>query len=514
MNVRAVTGRLALVRRQDRLLASLRLGLVLLAGCSVAEAPRCPSVYSPPCTAAAASSSASAEPPPVAAPPGPLTSAFAETASKIQAHASTKHDAFERLRVLTDTIGHRLSGTPQLDRAIEWAKREFEKDAQENVHTEQVMVPHWKRGVERGYLFATASQEVKVLGLGGTVPTPKGGITAKVIVVASFEELEQRASEVKGAIVLYNVPMPAFDEEKGSGYGGVAKFRAEGPSRAAKLGAKAVLMRSVTAHSLSTLHTGALRYAKDVEKIPAAAITTESADLLARLVTHGEQVRFKLELESQTLTDAPSANVIAEIVGREKPDELVLIGAHLDSWDLGQGAHDDGAGCVMLMQALADLRKLGLRPRRTIRAVLFTNEENGLKGALAYGEAHKDELPKIVAAFEADIGGFAPRGLTVETAKEKHPVILPRVQDLMQLMAPLGASRVIPEFSGADLIPLTKAGVLGLGLLTDHRRYFDIHHTEADTLDKVDPDDLAKNAAFVATLAYVIADAEERLDRP
>lgn len=496
--------------------------LVTLAGCG-GEPARCPSAP----TLASAPCIASSEVVPIGStqafgderPIGPLEEAYTKRATLIREHATKRTDAFERLRYLTDEIGHRLSGTPALERAVEWAKKEFEKDAQENVRTEKVMVPHWKRGKETGKLTGPVPRDVKVLGLGGTVPTPKGGITAPVVVVSSFDELEQRADEVRGAIVLYDVAMPPFDEEKGSGYGAVVPYRSEGPSRASKLGAKAVLMRSVTARSLSTLHTGALRYAKDVDPIPAAAITTEDADLIARLASKAKTdakakpLSFTLELASKVEADAPSANVIAELTGSERPDEIVIIGAHIDSWDVGQGAHDDGAGCVMVMQALADLRTLGLRPRRTIRAVLFTNEENGLKGATAYGEAHAGEAPNVVAAFEADVGGFAPRGLMVETTDAKRPAITARIEDLMRLLEPLGASRVLAGFSGADLIPLVKSGVLGLGLLTDHRSYFDIHHTEADTLDKVDPGDLAKNTAFVATMAFVIADAPERIDR-
>ncbi len=491
--------------------------IAALSACSadVARCPNTPAVAGSPCDASVGASASvpiltSAD---IDRTIGPLEETYTKRAALIREHSTKRTDAFERLRFLTDQIGHRLSGTPALERAIEWAKKEFEKDAQENVRTEKVMVPHWKRGKESGKLAGPVARDVKVLGLGGTIPTPKGGITAPVIVISSFDELEARAAEVRGKIVLFNVAMPPFDEETGSGYGAVAPYRSEGPSRASKVGAKAVLMRSVTARSLSTLHTGALKYAKDVEAIPAAAVTTEDADLLARLAQKGEQLTFTLELASKVEADAPSANVVAELTGSERPDEIVIIGAHIDSWDVGQGAHDDGAGCVMVMQALADLRKLGLRPRRTIRAVLFTNEENGLKGAIAYGEAHASEASNVVAAFEADVGGFAPRGLMVETTDAKRPEITARVEDLMRLLEPLGASRVLAGFSGADLIPLVKSGVLGLGLITDHRSYFDIHHTEADTLDKVDPADLAKNTAFVATMAFVIADAPDRIDR-
>ncbi len=486
--------------------------LTLLCACAPAPAqyPNAPIVGTTLCAPSVVAPSLASATPDRAV--GPLEAAYSKRATLIREHATARTDAFERLRFLTDNIGHRLSGTPALDQAIDWAKKEFQKDKQENVRTEKVMVPYWRRGKESGRLAGPVTRDVKVLGLGGTVPTPKTGLTAPIIVISSFDELDKRADEVRGKIVLFNVAMPPFDEEKGSGYGAVVPYRSEGPSRASKVGAKAVLMRSVTARSLSTLHTGALRYAKDVEAIPAAAVTTEDADLMARLAAKGEALTFTLELASQTAADVPSANVVAELTGSERPDEIVIIGAHIDSWDLGQGAHDDGAGCVMVMQALADLRTLGLRPRRTIRAVLFTNEENGLKGALGYSEAHKEEVPRVVAAFEADVGGFAPRGLMVETTDTKRPVIVPRVQDLMRLLEPLGATRVVPGFSGADLIPLVKSGVLGLGLITDHRSYFDIHHTEADTLDKVDAGDLAKNTAFVATMAFVIADAPDRLD--
>ena len=274
-----------------------------------------------------------------------------------------------------------------------------------------------------------------------------------------------------------------------------------------------MLIRSVTAHSLKTPHTGGTNYEAGVPQIPAAAVTTEDASHIHRLIDSGQKVKVRLELGAKTLPDAPSANVIADLVGREKPDEMVIIGAHIDSWDVGQGAHDDGAGCVMVMQALTELKRLGLRPRRTIRVVLFTNEENGIKGALGYAEAHKEEIPKIVAAFEADIGGFAPRGFNVEAPKERADAIIARTKDLVELLRPLHAMRVESGFSGADLIPLVKGGVTGFGLITDHRTYFDIHHTDADTLDKVDPDALAQNVAATAVLAYVVADLPDRIDR-
>lgn len=490
----------------------------LVAACS-STPPVCPQsspTSAPPCAGAGSSNPlvAASAVPSAAAAPGPIQAAYQADADRILARATKHHAAFDLLAHLTDRIGHRLAGSAALDRAIAWAKSQLENAGHENVHTEKVMVPHWERGAESAKVTVPQERKLRLLGLGGTVPTPKGGIEAEVVVAASFDELEKLGAAVKDRIVLFDAAMPEFDEQKGSGYGDVVKYRSSGPSRAAKLGAKAVLVRSVTAHSLQTPHTGALNYDKDVAKIPAAAITVEDAEHIARLVRAGEKVKVRLDLASKELPDAPSANVIAELRGREKPDEAVLIGAHIDSWDVGQGAHDDGAGCVMVMQALNDLRALQLKPRRTIRVVLFTNEENGLRGAKAYGEAHKDEVGNLVASFEADIGGYAPRGFNVETTDAKKTAIVGRMTDLIGLLAPLGVKRIDAGFSGADLIPMVKGGALGLGLITDYRHYFDIHHTEADTLDKVDPDELAQSSAAIAVLAYVIADLPERIDAP
>jgi carboxypeptidase Q len=448
--------------------------------------------------------------------PSPIARDYAAAAAKIIAAARADRGAYAKLAHLTDRIGHRLAGSPSLDRAIAWAAQAM-KDDGHDVRTEPVTVPRWVRGAERAAITAPVERPLVVLGLGGSVPTPKGGLTAPVVVVRSWAELDQKAAQVKGAIVLYDVALPAYDDEKGSGYGEVAQFRSRGPSRAAQHGAVGVLMRSVTAHSLRTPHTGALRYEPAQPKVPAAAVTVEDAQLIARLAEAGP-VTVRLSLESQDLGDGPSANVIGELRGREKPEEIVVIGAHIDSWDVGQGAHDDGAGCVQMMQALTTLRRLGLVPRRTIRVVLFTNEENGLRGARAYADAHAAELPRTVLALEADAGGFPPRGFSVELKSELAPQALPRVlprfTQIASLLGSVGPIKVTAGHSGADLIPLIPAGVLGVGLVTAGQRYFDYHHTEADTLDKVDPAQLAEGVAAVAVLAYVAADLPDRLDAP
>jgi carboxypeptidase Q len=435
--------------------------------------------------------------------PSPIAERYGDVASKIIAHARADRGAYAKLAYLTDRIGHRLSGSAALDRAIEWAVKTM-KDEGFDARAERVMVPHWVRGAEEASITAPVAHPLVILGLGGSIATPKGGITAPVVVVKSFDELDAKAAQLKGTIVLYDVAMPPYSEAKGSGYGDIAPYRSRGAIRAAKHGAVAVLVRSVTAHSLRTPHTGAMRYEDAVPKIPAAAVSVEDSMMIARLAAQGP-VTVKLRLESQKLPDAPSANVIGELRGKDKPDEIVMIGAHIDSWDVGQGAHDDGAGCVMMMHVLTTLKQLGLQPKRTIRVVLFTNEENGLKGAEAYAKDHAAELPKHVFALEADSGGFAPRGFSIET-KAPDPKVVAHYAEIAALLAPIGATRVRAGGSGADLIPLIPQGVVGIGLEVDGRTYFDTHHTEADTLDKVDPQALADGVAAVAVLAYVAAD--------
>jgi hypothetical protein len=449
--------------------------------------------------------------------PGPpgrasLADRYRDVAAKILTAARADHGAYSKLEELTDHIGHRLAGSPELDRAIAWASSAMQADGLA-VHTEKVMVPHWQRGAEDGALIAPVARPLHLIGLGGSVATPKGGITAPVVVVHDWKELDARKDAVRGAIVLYDVAMPAYTEEKGSGYGDVVEYRTRGPSRAAEYGAVASLVRSITARALSTPHTGTLVYDDKQPKIPAAAVTVEDAELIDRLAAHGA-VSVHLHLESQMLPDVESANVIGELRGRERPDEIVVISGHIDSWDVGQGAHDDGAGIVTMMQAAALLHRLGLVPRRTIRVVLFTNEENGTRGAKAYAEQHGNELGKTVLALESDSGGFSPRGFVVgahdhDAAKRLHD----RMADLARLLAPLGATRITDaDHTGTDIAPMAPAGVPQVGLVVDGRAYFDIHHTEADTLDKVDPAQLADDVAAAAVLAFIAADAPDRLD--
>ena len=438
----------------------------------------------------------------------PIADQYREVAARIIAAAEKDDGGWKKLEHLTDRIGHRLSGSPALDRAIEWALAAMKADGHENVHGEKVMVPHWVRGEEWGRITAPVARPLALIGLGGTVATPTKGLSGQVVVVSDFDQLDRLgAAGVKGKMVLFDHPMRPWNEKDGPGYGEAAPYRTKGPSRAAKLGAVAALVRSVTNRSLRSPHTGATTFEDGVKPIPAVAVSVEDAELIARLAAAGETVRVQLRTSGKMLPDAPSQNVIGEIRGRERPDEVVLIGGHIDSWDVGQGAHDDGGGCVIAMQALTVLRRLALTPRRTIRVVLFTNEENGLEGAEQYVADHAAEMGRHVMALEADTGVFAPRGFSVQGDADA----IRRATDIASLLEPLGATRITSGHSGADVGELVDKGVPGLGLSMDSSTYFDYHHSQADTLDKIRPEDLRRDVAAVAIMAYVVADMPDRL---
>jgi carboxypeptidase Q len=353
------------------------------------------------------------------------------------------------------------------------------------------------------------------LGLGWSVGTPAEGLEAEVVVARDEAELDALGDRVAGRIVLFNNPMPPYDHVRGSRYGHTVRFRSKGAQMVAARGGVGVLVRSVTAHSLQTPHTGTQSYAKGQPPIPAAAVTVEGAELIARLVARGKTVKARLKMQAKLMDDVLSHNVIAELRGREKPDEIVVISAHIDSWDVGQGAHDDGGGVVMAMEVLRLLRTLDLRPRRTIRAVLFTNEENGLRGGKAYAKVHADELPRHVAAIEADAGAFAPTGYSLthqDPAAERRA--LGRLRELVTLLAPLGADHAMQGFGGADIGPMRPFGVPLMGHRTNMEKYFDLHHTAADTIDKIDRREYARNVAALTVMAYVLAEMPHRLDAP
>ena len=434
-------------------------------------------------------------------PPTVKIDRYRAAAARIIGAALTSDRAYARLAHLTDHIGNRLSGSQNLERAIEWAIGEMKRDGLDNVRAEKVMVPHWVRGEESLEMLAPVPRKLQMLGLGNSIATPADGITAEAIVVRSFEELDRLGEQVRGKIVVYNAPYV--------NYGATVEYRLRGASRAARYGAVAALVRSITPVSLQTPHTGAMGYDPDQPKIPVAAVTIEVAEFLQRMNDRGDHPRLRLKMEAKFLPDAESANVIAEIKGSEKPDEVVLIGGHFDSWDVGQGAHDDGGGCIVAWETVRLLKELGLKPRRTIRVVLWTNEENGLRGGTAYHDAYKAEIAKHILAIESDSGVYRPEGFGLaETAPLQARS---NMREIAKLLSGIGADQIAADGGGADIGPMMRDGVIGASLDVDGTHYFDIHHTPADTLDKVNPRELALCVATMAVMAYTVADMPESL---
>ena len=429
----------------------------------------------------------------------PWLDPYRDNANRLMGEALGSDFAWQRLAVLGDTFGNRLSGSPNLEAAIKWAVEEMKRDGLENVHAESVKVPHWVRGRESLEIAGAIPQPLVMLGLGGSVGTPAGGIDAEVVVVHSFEELDAAGDHVKGRIVLFNVPFTT--------YGDTVRFRASGPSRAAALGAAAALVRAVGPAGLRTPHTGALTYVDGQPKIPAAAVTAEDTARIQRMVDRGTTVRLKLMMEARVLPDADSFNVVGEIRGRELPNQIVAIGGHFDSWDVGTGSTDDGGGCVVTWEALRMMKKLNIRPRRTVRVVLWTNEENGTRGGTAYRDQHAGELTNHVMMLESDGGVFRPTGFGFTGTEQARA----RVRDIATLLAGIHADTIGPAGGGADIGPsVQQAGIPSLSLEVDGN-YFLIHHTPADTIDKIDPLEMSRSAAAVAVITYVIADMPERL---
>ena len=421
---------------------------------------------------------------------------YRTAAARIIGAALTSDRAYSRLGHLTDHIGNRLSGSTNLERAITWAVAEMKRDGLDNVRAEKVMVPHWVRGEESLEMLSPVPRKLQMLGLGNSIGTPVEGISAEAIVVRNFAELDQLGEQVRGKIVVYNAPFTS--------YGATVAYRLQGASRAARYGAVAALVRSITPVSLQTPHTGAMAYDPAQPKIPVAAITIEAAEFLQRMNDRGDHPTLRLKMEAKFLPDAESANVVAEITGSEKPDEIVLIGGHFDSWDVGQGAHDDGGGCIVAWETIRLLKELGLRPRRTIRVVLYTNEENGTRGGAAYLEAHRAEVAKHIFAIESDSGVYRPEGFGL--AANAPLQARSNLQEIAKLLSGIGADGIAANGGGADIGPMMREGVVGASLDVDGSHYFDIHHTPADTFDKVNPRELALCVATMAVMAYTVAD--------
>jgi carboxypeptidase Q len=422
-------------------------------------------------------------------------------ADRIIAAALADSAAYKRLGDLVDTFGHRFSGSESLERAIDWIIAEMKKDGLQNVRGEPVMVPRWVRGRESVELLSPRIDTLAMLGLGGSIGTPAQGIEAEVMVVSSFDELKRRAAEARGKIVLFDVPF--------TNYGETVQYRSNGAVEAARVGAVASLIRSVASGSMRSPHTGGMRYDSTVTRIPAAALSVEDAMMLHRMIERGQKVRVRLKMEARTLPDAQSRNVMGEIVGRERPDEVVVLGGHIDSWDVGQGAMDDGGGVVAAWEAVRLIQKLGLKPRRTIRVVGWTNEENGTRGGNGYRDAHRDQLDKHIFAMESDGGVFKPLGFGFNGSDEAFAI----VQQVGKLLEKIGSGQITRGGGGADIGPIMALGVPGAGLQVDGTRYFWYHHSEADTLDKLDPHEVALCVATMAIMAYVIADLPQPLPR-
>jgi len=429
-----------------------------------------------------------------------LADRYRPVAGKLNDAALADTEGYNRLAWLCDRIGSRLSGSPALEKAIAWSAEQMRAAGLANVRVIPVKVPHWERGAESGRILAPLDKPLHMLGLGMSVGTPPGGITADVVAVSSFDELTRLGREkVQGKIVVYNEPY--------AGYGPARVYRSSGPSRAAALGAVAALVRSATPLALQAPHTGEMSYDDNQPRIPAAAVSPEDAMMMARLYAGGVPVRVHLEMGAHMEPDADSGDVIGEIPGREMPEEVVVIGGHLDSWDVGQGAQDDGASIMACLEALALMHNLGLQPRRTIRVAFWVNEENGGRGGEAYRAFVGGQIRNHVAAIEMDGGAEAPLGFGAGVG----PNSLEMLQQVASLLDRVGAGEISGGGGGADIAPLIRDGVPGLAERTVGTHYFDWHHSEADTLDKVNLEDFRKNMAALAVMGYVLADMPGRL---
>jgi hypothetical protein len=429
-----------------------------------------------------------------------LAEQYRTTAARLIDAALADTEGYARLTYLCYRIGPRLSGSPNLERAIAWSVEQMRAAGLSNVRTIPTKVPHWVRGAESARMVAPHEKSLHMLGLGGSIATPPGGITGDVVVVGSFDDLAKLGREkIQGRIVVYN--------EEYTGYGPTRVYRASGASRAAAYGAIAALVRSATPLAMQIPHTGEMNYDPAQPKIPTAAVSPEDAMMLASITASGVPVRIHLEMSAQMLPDADSADVIGEIPGRERPEEVVVMGGHIDSWDVGQGAQDDGASIMACLQAVALMKKLGLQPRRTIRVAFWVNEENGGRGGEAYRAFVGDQIRNHAAAIEMDGGAEAPRGFGAGVDTPSMEIL----QQIAKLLDRVSAAEITPGGGGSDIAPLLRDGVPGLAERTVGTHYFDWHHTEADTLDKVDTEDFRKNVAALAVMGYALADMPGRL---
>ncbi|MFN7589749.1 MAG: M20/M25/M40 family metallo-hydrolase [Planctomycetota bacterium] len=423
--------------------------------------------------------------------------------AQLAERALADNRAIAMLASLCDAAPKRLSGSPGSADAVAWGLRTMQELGLQNVRAEPCLVPHWERGVETATLVGDPAP-LRITALGGSIGTAADGLEAEVVEVRSFEQLQALGDAARGKIVFFNRPMPRALRAVGQAYGEAVPQRSNGAIEAGKVGAVAALVRSMTTAIDEHPHTGAMHYDANVPPVPAAAIATLDAERLGKALQNGP-VRVRLTLGCRQHADVEGANVVGELPGSVTPERIVVVGGHLDAWDLGRGAHDDGAGCVHALEAVRLLQACGIRPRCTIRVVLFANEENGLRGAKAYAEAHRDELQNHVGALESDSGGFAPTGIMTSLRDDAAAALKQRLLPLQDL----GAGTFLPGAGacGADIGPLHAAGVPCYGLVVASQRYFNFHHTAVDDLAAVDERELALGCAVVAFVLSVIADA-------
>jgi len=418
--------------------------------------------------------------------------------------ALTNSKCYSWLDDLSNDIGSRLSGSTGAEKAVLYTKAQLETLGLDRVYLQEVMVPHWVRGEkEVAYIIVNNKKTtVPVCALGGSIATPKKGITAEVIEVHSIEELKDLGTEkIKGKIVFYNRPMDNAQIESMHAYGGAVDQRYGGAAAASKFGAVATIVRSMNLRLDDFPHTGAQSYG-DIPKsqyIPTAAISTNAAELLSKMLKENATLKFYLKQSCETLEDVLSFNVIGEIKGSETPENIMVVGGHLDSWDLADGSHDDGAGVVQSMEVLNIFKRLNYKPKNTIRAVLYMNEENGGKGGKKYEEVSKQNSENHIFALESDSGGFAPRGFTFDTDK----LNLTKAQSWKPLFEPYLIHSFTKGHSGSDIDPLTSTKIVKAGLHPDSQRYFDYHHAANDTFDAVNKRELELGAATMASLIFL-----------
>ncbi len=415
--------------------------------------------------------------------------------------ALTKGQSYQMLDYLSNSIGGRLSGSPEAAAAVEFTRQKMIEFGFDTVFLQPVMVPHWVRGeTEVGRIISafSGSINVNICALGNSIGTGLGGISSGIIEVQNFEDLERLGRDkIEGKIVFFNRPMDPTLIQTFSAYGGAVNQRGNGASQAAKYGAIGVVVRSMTLSQDDVPHTGAMNYAEGIAQIPAIAISTNGANLLSKILENDVDAKFFFETHAEMLPEILSYNVVGEIYGSKYPDKYIIVGGHLDSWDLGDGSHDDGAGCVQAIEVLRLFKELKITPQYTLRAVMFMNEENGLRGGRKYAELAKANGEEHLAAMESDRGGFTPKGFTISGSYDK-------IQAWAPLFAKYGINEFIQGGGGADIGPLREQGTTLIGFYPDSQRYFDYHHAASDTFDKVNKRELELGAASMAALVYLI----------